>query len=548
MSTAASFVNEVVAVCRQTPDGRLLDCNDACAVMLGYRDRDDLMAVGRLVYANESDLAAVMAAVEDLEKLSNVELALTRKDGSVAWVLQNLRAVSEDGDVVALDMAMLDVTEQRVATQRFEHQALHDGVTGLPNRTLFTDRVSVAMAHARRRGLSVAIMVVDIDGFGALNNRHGRGYGDRILRAAGERIARTVREDDAVARLSADDFMILLSGMPGAGDAAIAASRLASAFREPLQVGGDSIRVTISQGIAIGDQDGEDIDSLIRHAAEAAAAASARGGDSFRFFEPEMNARALERAAMVARLRSAVDNGELELHYQPQVNVQTGKIGCIEALLRWQHPDLGLIPSAGFLPAAEQGGLLGQITEIVVAKALRQLREWHSIGLPDMRVAINLAGCQLGERNIPALFAEAATEFGVSPSQIEIEFPESALSNRSAGDVLRAMKELQLLLAIDDFGTGGCSITDLKRLPVDTIKIAPMLVRNMIDHTDDAAIVQAMITMGRALDLRVIAEGVETKEQFSWLLKSRCNEMQGYFVARPAPALSFEEMLLMQNH
>ena len=181
-SPTASFVNEVVAVCRQTPDGRLLDCNDACAMMLGYRDREDLLEAGRLVYANDSDLAAVVAAVEDLRKLSNVELALTRKDRSVAWVLQNLRSVTDDDGFVALDVAMFDVTEQRIASQRFEHQALHDGVTGLPNRALFTDRVSVAIAHARRRHLSVAIIVADIDGFGALNEKHGRGFADRILR------------------------------------------------------------------------------------------------------------------------------------------------------------------------------------------------------------------------------------------------------------------------------------------------------------------------------------------------------------------------------
>lgn len=548
MIATASFVDEVVAVCRQTAEGLLLDCNDACATMLGYRDRDELLAHGQLSYVNASDLTAVMAAAADLGRLTNIELALRRKDGSVAWVLQNLRTAEEAGGAMFVDVAMLDVSEQRLASQRFEHQVLHDGVTGLPNRMLFHDRVGVALAHARRRHLSVAIVVADIDGFGAINDRHGVGFGDRVLRAAGERIAATVREDDAVARLAGDDFMILLSGMPGPADAAVAASRLMAAFTEPLIVGGDSIRVTVSMGIAIADQDGREIDALVRHATEAAVTTAARGGNGFRFFEPEMNARALERAAMVARLQSAVDHGELALHYQPQVNVQTGRISCIEALLRWQHPDLGLIPSAGFLPAAEQGGLLGRITEIVVAKALRQLREWHSLGLPDMRIAINLAGCQLGERNIPGLLADAASEFGIAANQIEIEFPETALSNRSAADVLNAMKELQLLLAIDDFGTGGCSITDLRRLPVDTIKIAPMLVKSMIERHDDAAIVQAMITMGRALDLRVIAEGVETKQQFSWLVRSRCTEMQGYFVARPAPADAFQEMLLMQNH
>lgn len=547
MSPTQTFANDVVAMFRQTAAGRLLECNDVCARVLGYSSAEELMTAGAIEYANRSDLAAINAALADLGTLPNVEVALRGRDGRIVWVLQNLRAVRGEGEGV-IEVAMFDVTEQRVAAQRFEYQAYHDSVTGLPNRMLFFDRVNVALAHARRRGDAVALLVLDLDGFGAVNDRHGRAAGDRILRAAGERIAATIREEDAVARLEGDDFVILLAGMPYAGDAAIVASRLLSAIYQPYEVNGDQVRLHASIGVAIAGQDGEAVQALVRHAAGAAAAASERGGNAFRFYEPEMNQRAVERAAMVARLRKAVVNGELELYYQPEVNVQTGSIQCIEALLRWRHPDLGLIPPSDFLGAAEQGGLLNEITEIVLAKAFRQLRQWHDDGLQHMRIAVNLTANQLGERSIPSMFMAAAEEFRVKPSAVEVEFPELALSGRNTADVLRALKEIDLLLAIDDFGTGRCAITDLKRLPIDTIKIAPSLVRNMVRHTDDDAIVQAMLTMAKAMDLRVVAEGVESKEQFSFLLNRRCTEMQGYFVARPAPASGLDDILRMQHH
>jgi len=547
MTLIPTFADDVVAILRQTPEGALLECNDACARMLGYADAAELLAAGAVEYANASDLVAIRAALGDLQTLTNVEVALRRRDGEVVWVLQNLRATVDKLGSAAIDIAMLDVTEQRLATQRFEYQAYHDSVTGLPNRMLFFDRVNVALAHARRRGDAVAIAVLDLDDFNLINERHGRGVGDQVLRSAGERIANIIREEDAAARLEGDDFVILLAGMPYAGDAAIVASRILAAVAEPHDIAGERILVHGSIGISIAEQ-GEIPQALVRNAAAAAAGAAERGGNAFRFYEPELNQRALERASMVARLHKAVDNGELELYYQPEVNVQTGSIQCIEALLRWRHPDLGLVPPNDFLGAAEQGGMLNKITEIVIAKAFRQLRQWHDSGLSHMRIAVNLLANQLGERSIPSMFLAAAEEFGVRPSSIEVEFPEIALSNRGTQDVLMALKEVELLLAIDDFGTGRCAITDLKRLPIDTIKIAPSLVKNMVRHNDDDAIVQAMLTMAKALDLRVVAEGVESKEQFSFLLNRRCTEMQGFFVARPAPAADLEDILRMQHH
>ena len=548
MNVSRAFLTDVVAVLRLHPDGTLIDCNDACARMLGYGSAGELLATGRVEYANHSDLAAVTAALEDLGSLSNVELALRRRDGSVAWVLQNMRAARDDDGRQAIDIAMFDVTEQRIATQRFEYQAYHDSITGLPNRTLFVDRATVALAQARRRGDAMAIAVLDVDGFAAASARLGRGIADRLLRAVGERISETIREQDAVAYLGDDEFMVLLAGMPHPSDAATAASRMLAAMGQAFTVGGERIECGASIGIAVAGLDGDDVETLVRCATSAAGAARERGGNAFRFHRRELDMRAVERATIVARLRQAIDAGELELHYQPAVNVQTGTIETIEALLRWRHPDLGLIAAADFLPAAEQGGMLNTITEIVMAKAFRQLHLWRDKGHTDLRIGVNLVTNQLGDRALPTMIGDAASEFGIPASAIELEFPESALTNTATLDVLQAFKDLDLLLTVENFGTAGCALGDLRRLPLDAIKIAPLLVRNLLSHHDDNAIVQAMIATSRALGKRIVADGVESKQQFSWLLQNRCPEMQGFFVARPTPAAALDEMLGLVGH
>lgn len=548
MNASRSFLADVVAVLRLHPDGTLVDCNDACAQMLGYATAAELLATGRIVYANPSDLAAVSAALHDLGSLNNVELALRRRDGSIAWVLQNLRSASDDAGRPAMDVAMFDVTEQRIAAQRFEYQAYHDSVTALPNRTLFIDRATVALAQARRRGDAMAIAVLDVDGFAKANARYGRGVADRLLRAAGERINETIREQDAVAYLGDDEFMVLLAGMPHPSDAATAASRLLTAMGRPFEVGSARIDCGASIGIAVAGLDGDDVESLVRCAASAALAARERGGNAFRFHRRELDLRAVERATIVARLRQAIEADELELHYQPAVNMQTGTIETIEALLRWRHPDLGLISAADFLPAAEQGGLLNVITEIVMAKAFRQLHLWRDKGHSGLRIGVNLVANQLGDRALPTMIGDAASEFGIPASSIELEFPESALTSTATLDVLQAFKDLDLMLTAENFGTAGCALGDLRRLPLDTIKIAPLLVRNMLAHHDDTAIVQAMIATSRALGKRILADGVESKQQFSWLLQNRCPEMQGFFVARPTPPAAVEDMLALIGH
>ncbi len=548
MRTSDTVANEMVAVFRQTPEGRLLDCNDECARILGYASRDELLAAGGFEYQNASDLISVSTAIRDLGKLSNVELALRKKDGGIAWVLQNLKLVSVDeASKEWIEGAMFDVTEQRIAAQRFEYQAYHDSLTALPNRSLFIDRLHVALAQARRRKRPISVFMLDLDRFDIVNNALGRGMADRLLRAVADRLAGTLREEDSLARFSGDEFVFLV-GDSGAGtESAIVAQRVLDAMSRPFNVGGRSVELTASIGISMSQHDSNEADTLVRHASTAMFRAKEFGRNLYQFYDEKLNARTLERLALVSSVRRALDRGEFELFYQPEVDVQTGRIQCVEAFLRWGHPDLGIIGPTEFLGVAEEAGLGGRIAEWVMSAACQQAKGWQDAGM-QTRIAVNLSARDFNAHGLIQHVETAVRDTGLEPRSLELEVAHASLTDcpRST-EILQALKEIGVLLAIDDFGSGGCSFADLKTLPVDTIKIAPMFVHNMIRRSDDAAIVQAMITMAKGFDMRVVAEGVETKEQLSYLLNRRCTEMQGFFLGKPLPAPSLSEVLRMQH-
>lgn len=551
MSDLSSFgASELVAMFRQRADGRLVDCNAACARMLGYDSREELLSIGSLEYSNASDFSLVTAALHDLGNLSSIEVSVRKKDGSVAWVLQNLKAGADANHGVILDGAMFDVTEQRSAVQRFEYQAYHDPLTQLPNRMLFVDRTGVALAQARRHGTPMAVLLLDLDSFELVNTSFGRDFGDRLLKAVGERLGACVREEDSLARYGDDEFMILLAKMTSGTDAAIAAQRLLIALAHPFVIDGRSIEVHASIGIGVLPEDGTDAHALVRGAAEAMLQAKQRGRNRYQFHEPELNARALQRAAIASSVRTAIDNNELELYYHPEVNVQTGRIECIEALLRWRHPQLGVLSPSAFLDAAEEGGLAERLGVWVVGEACRQARQWHEEGLTDLRIAVNVSSRQLGVGD-PFVKAvdQALSRQKLQPGSLEIEIAEQTLnSNSRAVDLMKSLRDLGIRLTIDDFGTGGGSFVRLKGMPIDAVKIAPSFVHHVTDRSDDAAIVRAMILMAKGLDLGVVAEGVETKAQLSYLLDRHCADMQGYFFGAPMPAPALADILRMQQH
>ena len=547
--TDQSFALDMVAIYRQTLDGRLLECNDACARMLGFGSRDELLAAGRMSYVNASDAFSIVAALPDLANLSNVEIALRKKDGSIIWVLQNLKLVQVDeASKVWIEAAMFDVTEQRLATQKLEFQAYHDGLTALPNRTLGVDRLNIAIARARRSRRPAAVMLIDLDHFELINTTFGHGFADRLLRQLADRLTSCVRDEDTVCRWGSDEFVVILGEMSVDTDAALAAQRILDAVGRPFQLEGQQIDLKASVGISVYPQDGQNAEDLLKNATAAMYQAKERGRNMFRFHVSELNSRALERASLVASLRRALARNEFELHYHPEVNVQTGRIECIEALVRWRHPDVGLVAPADFLPAAEQGNLDGRIGEWVIQEACRQAKAWQEEGLKGFRVAINLSSRQFHDRELQRILEQAVADARLDPTSLELEVSEATLaSSRRANEALAALKDFGARIAVDDFGAGGCSFADLRTLPVDTLKIAPTFIHNMMRRNDDAAMVQAMITMARGLDLRIIAEGVESKEQLSYLLARRCTDMQGYFFGKPLPAFALAETLRMQH-
>jgi diguanylate cyclase (GGDEF)-like protein len=548
MRDSDALATEMVAVFRQTPEGHLLDCNDECARILGYASREELLGTGGFEYQNASDLISIAMALRDLGSLANVEIALRKKDSSIAWVLQNLRLVSVDeASKIWIEGAMFDVTEQRVAAQRFEYQAYHDTLTLLPNRTLFVDRLNVALAQSRRRRRSTAVFLLDIDRFDIVNNALGRGMADRLLRAVADRLAGTLREEDSLARFSGDEFIFLVGDSGGGTESAIVAQRVLDAMNRPFNVGGRSIELTASIGIAMSQHDANEGEELIRHASSAMFRAKEFGRNLYQFYDEQLNARTLERLALVSSVRRALERGEFELHYQPEVDVQTGRIECVEAFLRWRHPDLGIIGPTEFLTVAEEAGLGPRIGEFVMASACAQARNWTDAGM-STRIAINLSSREFNAHDLTRHVEQAVRDSGLDARTVELEIAHASLTDcHRSSEILQALKEIGVLLAIDDFGSGGCSFADLKQLPVDTIKIAPMFVHNMIRRPDDAAIVQAMITMAKGFDMRVVAEGVETKEQLSYLLNRRCTEMQGFFLGKPLPPASLAEILRMQH-
>jgi diguanylate cyclase (GGDEF)-like protein len=543
------FGSSLVGVFEQAIDGRLVDCNDACAHMLGYDSRDQLLSVGAFDHFNPTDFDTIVAALADLGTISNLEISLRRRNGTPAWVLETMTLEAADGARPAtIHGVMFDVTEQRSGTQRLEYQAYHDTLTLLPNRMLFVDRLGVALSISKRRGTPLYVMLLDLDHFELMNSTFGQAFSDRLLRQVADRLNDCVREEDSLARYGSDEFIIMMTDRANENEVAALAHRLLQTLSLPFLLDGHEVSIFGTIGISSFPDDGIEAEDLVKAAGDAMFHAKAQGRNTFEFHQPQASARALERASLVAGLRRALISHELELHYQPQVNVQSGRIECIEALLRWRHPDLGLVNAADFLPAAEEGNLSVPISEWVMGEACRQARAWQDSGMRDMRVAINLSSRQFHSRGLERTLDRCVSAAGIDPGSLELEISELSLGDSDTSiQIFQSLHNFGVRLAIDDFGTGHSSMTDLKRMPIDTLKIAPAFVHNVTSRHDDAAIVQAMITMARGLDLRIVAEGVESKEQLAHLLDHRCVDMQGYFLGKPLPAAQWEETLGMQH-
>jgi diguanylate cyclase (GGDEF)-like protein/PAS domain S-box-containing protein len=539
----AIFEDAVVGIFQTTPEGRPLSINRALAQMHGYDSPEEFMAeisnVAGQLFVDPSRMDEFIQVLAEKGLVRSVEVEIYRKDRTRKWVLLNLRAVRDiAGSVVLHEGTVEDITERKVAEERVQFLAYYDALTGLPNRTLLLDRLATALAGAGRRKDKVALLFLDLDRFKVINDSLGHSCGDLLLQDVAERLKRWARRQDTVARLGGDEFLIVLTNVKDVSDAAVAAERLMDQMTAEFIVQGHSFSVSCSLGISIFPEHGTDIETLIKNADAAMYCAKDNGRDNFRFFTEEMNAQVAERLTLESSLRRALDKKELFLLYQPQMDIATGRLTGFEALLRWQHPELGLVPPDRFIRVAENSGLIVPIGEWVLRTACSGARKWQDEGLPTVPVAVNVSAVQFRQDGFCDLVRKVLSETGLAPQHLELELTESLLlSNADVTlSVLQELKAMGLKLAIDDFGTGYSSLSYLKQFPVSKLKIDRSFIRDVAGNSDDAAITTAIISMAKSLNLKVIAEGVENEAQMSFLRARQCDEIQGYYFSKPLAA------------
>ncbi len=438
-----------------------------------------------------------------------------------------------------------DISERKESEQQIRALAYYDALTGLPNRRLFHDRLGLALSQMRRHEQKLAVMFIDLDLFKRINDTLGHDAGDAVLVEMAARLKTCVRESDTVSRMGGDEFTILMPEIRGPDDAAHLARRVVASLREPLTFDGRELYVTSSVGIAIFPDDGETADELTRSADTAMYRAKELGRNNYQLYTESMHTESLERMAIESHLRQAIERGEFDLNYQVKVDLVSHRTTGVEALLRWNNPELGLVPPAQFIPIAESTGLILPIGGWVLEHACRQACAWRDLGLPEISVAVNISSRQLHQSNLVETVTAALEATGFEASRLELELTESMLMENldEVAPQLVRLRELGVRIGIDDFGTGYSSLAYLKRLPIDTLKIDVSFIRNIPDDADDAEIVAAVVAMAHRLDLKVVAEGVENEAQVRFLRTLGCDQIQGYLVGRPLSADNLASLL-----
>jgi diguanylate cyclase (GGDEF)-like protein len=480
-----------------------------------------------------------------LNRKERFEWLHQRKNGDVFPAEVCLTALTLSGRPSLL-ATVRDISDRKLAEERVQFLAFYDALTGLPNRTLLLDRLNKALADARRQEYKIALLFLDLDRFKDINDSLGHSVGDLFLQEVAERLKRFARDQDTVARLGGDEFLIMLTHVKDTPDAAIAAERLMDAMTAEFVIQGHSLNVRCSVGISIFPEHGADRETLIKNADAAMYSAKGSSRNNFRFFTADMNAQAVERLTLESSLRLSLDNKELFLVYQPQMEIATGKIVALEALLRWQHPKLGLVPPDRFIRIAENSGLILPIGEWVLRTACSQARKWQEEGLPAVSVAVNVSAVQFRQEDFCELIRRVLHETGLEPQYLELELTESLLLANAdvTFSVLQELKAMGLTLAIDDFGTGYSNFNYLRQFRVSKLKIDRSFVRDIAVNPDDAAITTAIISMAKSLNLKVVAEGVENEGQMSFLRAHQCDEIQGYYFSKPLAADKVADKLL----
>ncbi len=457
-----------------------------------------------------------------------------------------------------------NITEIKRSEEKIKRLAYFDQLTGLPNRVHFMELLQFELNHAKRNKTKLAVMFLDLDNFKTINDTLGHDVGDKLLQSVAKRVADLLRESDTVsrvegyislisdsfARIGGDEFLLIIPSLSFFENATVIVERILNSFKEPFFINGHELHITTSIGIALYPDDGETIDALLKNSDTAMYRAKEQGKNNYQFYTPSMTAEALDRMKLATNLYHALERDELDVFYQPLIDLNTGRIVGIESLLRWQHPELGDISPERFIPVAEEAALIVPIGEMVLRKSCNQMKTWEKAGLKSLGLSVNLSVLQIKDRNFIEKVSNILEETGFEPERLELEITESTIlqSMDVIIDNLYKLKDMKVNIAIDDFGTGYSSLTSLKRLPISTLKIDQSFIQNITSNEDDATIVSIMISMAHKMNIKVVAEGVETKEQLSMLKEFQCHEVQGYLVGYPLSAEEITKLILQQEN
>lgn len=545
----ATFDQAAIGIVHMSLDGRFLQVNQKICDMLGYTEAELTgLAVRDVCHPDDLPLLKSDRARMESGEIQTCtrEFRYVRKDGAVGWINRGLSLVRDaSGEPQYFISVSEDVTARRDLQDRLQQLAHFDGLTHLPNRVLCTDRLRQALIHAQRNAGKLAVLLLDVDRFSAVNDSLGRALGDRLLRAIARRLSDSVRAHDTVARLAGDEFAIILSDIVSADETSTFAARLLQSLHEPFRLDEHEVFVTASIGIAVFPDHGEDAEALMRNAEAALYCARKMGSNQYCYYAAQMSEQTLKKMHLANNLHHALERHEFLLHFQPKVPCDGTRITGCEALLRWRTADGELVPPAIFIPTLEETGLIAPVGEWVIRAACMQVSEWQRMGLRPVPIAVNLSARQFRQQDVADIVRRTLREFDLEPRWLELEITETAAMDSAEETIalLGRLKAIGVGIAIDDFGTGYSSLSYLKRFPVDSLKLDRSFVMGLPDNSDDASIAKAVITMAHSLNLRVIAEGVENEAQCAYLVANQCDEMQGYLFSHPLSAADITRQL-----